>query len=386
MRIGIVEIMPIGHYTLVDSIARIYLSDPTNEIIIFSNKNATQNFTRLIAEMKSRLKIVIKEDDLSIPNFFMQVDMFPVDILYFVTLEKNLADFFHFNFRAPSRVVIHNIDDWFNIKFKILIYRFFHGLNLKNLIYKMKTCFIQSFWKTRIVKKVIKNKGKFVVLNSSLKAELSKYTNPEFIEIIPFSVFISDIVDLSKKNSKIRICIPGIIDPIRRDYFSVLKIFEEEMEIFKDCYELDLLGSLKMTKTGAIIKKQADKLINNGLQVYYYTSEYLPLDKYDECLSKSNLILGNMNVIINKYSSYGKTKESGIAYTMIRLAKPGILPSQYPVMDEIKSSVLTFSSYSDLKSLLIRIAEKRDILEELEKKAKINSLSFAPSNLLKSMN
>jgi hypothetical protein len=93
-----------------------------------------------------------------------------------------------------------------------------------------------------------------------------------------------------------------------------------------------------------------------------------------------------MNVIVDKFSSYGKTKESGIVYTMIRCAKPGILPSQYPILTEIKSSTLTFNSYNDLKAILYNISNKRERLDELLIEAKKNSLYFAPSCLLKTIN
>jgi hypothetical protein len=385
MRIGIVELMPIGHYTLVDSVARIYLSDPSNEVIIFTNKNAVQHFSRLAAENKSSLKIQLRDENQKITDFFRHINAHPLDILYFSTLEINLAEFFHFNFNAPCSLVIHNIDDWFNLKLRKLIYRFSHGLNPDNIIYKFKTCFIQSYWKIRIVKKMVQRGSKFVVLNSILKTELSAYADPDSIEVIPFSVFDVNIKDTSNTNSKIRICIPGMVESIRRDYLSLLTIFGEESELFKNAYELDLLGPLKLNKDGKRIKSQADLLIKQGMEIHYYIDDYIPLDKYDFLLSKSNLILGNLNVQINKYSSYGKTKESGIVYTMIRMAKPGILPAQYPLMHEIESSVLNFKTYSELKIILKDIANKPQILQKLTENAKINSLNFTPSNILKTI-
>jgi len=385
MRIGIVEIMPVGHLTLVDSIARIYLSAPENEVFIFVKKHAEKNFTGLKAEMQNRLTVIVKEDNISVNKFIFLIDSFPLDLLYITTLEKNFSNIYYFKFKQPLRIVIHNIDFWFDIKLKKQFYMFRFDISWKNCIYRFKTYLIYPFWRNRLVKKILSNNGKFVVLNNNIRAELARYINNDSIVVIPFSVYKTDIIDSSHNNKKIRICIPGSVDNTRRDYNSVLTIFEEEIATFKNLYELDLLGILKLTPDGILIKNRIDKLINRGMKVYYY-SDYIPLDVYDNYLSKSNLIMGNLNVILNKFSSYGRTKESGIVYAMIRSAKPGIVPSQYPIMDEMKSSALTYNSYDELKSILMKIAEKREILEELDEKAKLNSLSFLPSNLLKTIN
>jgi glycosyltransferase involved in cell wall biosynthesis len=386
LRIGIIEIMPIGHYTLVDSIARIHLACPEDEVFVFLNKGAENNFIGLKEEMKGRLTILAKKENISIKNFFAFIESFKIDVLYFTTPEKNFSDLYYFKFHQPIRIVIHNIDSWFDINFTKQLYKFSQDLNWKNCIYKFKTCFIYSFWRSKIIGKILSDKGKLIVLNNNIKEELSKYIDDDNIIVIPFSVYKDNTVDLSKNNVKIRICIPGIVDSIRRDYNSVFTIFEEELASFKDIYELDLLGPLRLTQEGLKIKKRIDNLIKSGMKVFYYATDYIPLDEYDSNLLKSNLILGNLNVILDKFSSYGKTKESGIAYAMIRSAKPGILPSRYPIINELKSSTLTFNSYEDLKSILLMLSNKKEKLSELINEAKKNSLYFTPSNLLKNIN
>lgn len=42
-------------------------------------------------------------------------------------------------------------------------------------------------------------------------------------------------------------------------------------------------------------------------------------------------------------NTYGLHKDSGICHDAIRYAKPAILSESYPVLDEISSSIVTYS-------------------------------------------
>jgi hypothetical protein len=386
MKIGIVEIMPVGHYTLVDSIARIFLAGSENEIVIFTNSIGANVLNPLVKEMSGRINLITKKDEEKIDDFLKIIINYQLNKVYVVTLEKYFAELLHFKANCSIVLFIHNVDDWFRLNPLNLLYRFFKSFKYPGqIIYKTKVCFIYPFWKRRLVNKILNNGGKLAVLNGHIKQELSKYIETKKIEVIPFSVYNPDIKDESSNNMYIRICIPGMVDMVRRDYISVLKIFEEEKNLFKDQFELEFLGGIAYDVGGDKVVKMADKLIEKGLRIIYYDRKYIPLEEFDAKLSKANIILGNMNVIINKYSSYGKTKESGIAYTMIRASKPGILPADYPMLIELQSSTLIYNSYEELKSILLKLANNRSILKILTSEAQKNSLQFTPSNLLKNI-
>ncbi len=85
-----------------------------------------------------------------------------------------------------------------------------------------------------------------------------------------------------------------------------------------------------------------------------------------------------MNVKLNKYSIYGKTKETGIPFAMIKAGKPGILPDTYPVPEELSTSTLLYHDFHDLGKILARLVSDRQIIEDLKIKALENSKKFSP--------
>jgi hypothetical protein len=85
MKIGIIEIMPKGHFTLVDSVARIYASDPVNEIYIFTNRNGERELKKLTVEFRGRIKIITPET-ISIPDFLNKINKYELYKIYITQL------------------------------------------------------------------------------------------------------------------------------------------------------------------------------------------------------------------------------------------------------------------------------------------------------------
>ena len=385
MIVGIMDIMPIGHYTLVESIAQIYLSDTQNEICIFINKDAENNFASLKKENSIRLKIITKKTEQTSIEFLKQINTYALSCLYVVTLEKGFKSFLIPKFTFKIYLVVHNVDLWFNSTMNFKLYTFLNQLNFSNIIFKIKNNLIYPYYRHRIIKKVLSSKGKFVVLNKTIQNELNKYIESNNSFVIPFSIYNPKLINKSITNKKIRICIPGIVESLRRNYNSILDIFEENIDFFKTKFEVDFLGPHTNSDDSKAIIKRVKKLNDLGFDMLFYNTNYIPTDTYDENLSKANIILGNMNVVLNKYSSYGKTKETGIIFTMIRAAKPGILPIEYDLLDELKSSTIQFLDYADLKLKLIELAKNPALLNQLSENALNNSKLFSASNIYNSI-
>jgi hypothetical protein len=386
LKIGIIEIMPLGHYTLVDSVARIYGSDPANEIYIFTQKKGFEVLSPIINEIKAKVEIIFKKEDETVEEFLGKIKGFHPDRVYIITLERYFREIIRADFSCPIHLFIHNIEDWFRLSPGILIYRFFAKIYLlKIILYNVKICFIYPFYKKRIINKTFKSGGKFVVLNKILKKELETYVSAEKLEVIPFSVYKPSIKREFKHSLPVRLCIPGMVDSERRDYYSLFKALEEEIGFFRNTIELDLLGGIAYNIGGDKIIQEADRLIKKGLKINYYPVSLVPLKEFDEQLSKADIIVGNMNVEINKFSTYGKTKDSGIIFTMIRVAKPGMLPGNYALIDELKTSSLIFADYREFARQVKRLVSEPEFLKNLTLAAEKNSLHFEPSKLLKSL-
>jgi len=378
--------MPRGHYTLVDSLARIFGSDSKNELLILTRERGYELLIPLIHEIPCKIHIDYVSGNSLTHNILEKISDFQPDRIYIVTLEKNFLEFIRLKFPCQVNLFIHNIDDWFRLTPSILIYRFFAGLRMTgSFFYYIKTCFVYPFFKKWIKKKVLTSGGKFVVLNKYLKNELGLYTPIKNIDVIPFSVYNHKIRNVSLNTGLIRFCIPGMLDTMRRDYFSLFNILEENLDFLKNRIELDLLGSINHKMGGGKIINEAEKLIKKGLKINYYTKSFIPMAEFDKELAKAHFILGNMNLRIHKYSSYGITKDSGIIFTMIRVAKPGLLPEKYLLIDELKSSTLLFKDYGDLANIIKRIVIEPLLLDQLTVAAEKNSLLFEPSVVLKTL-
>ena len=386
MIIGLIEIMPLGHYTLVDSICRIYLSKQENKVVLFINEKGSENAFALQKEFGDRLIIKIKKEEESVEGFLEKINQEKLDAAYIVTLEKYFTEFEKVKFSFPIYFVVHNLEAWFSLSLKTSIYNFIAGVRAgRNIPYLIKSNFIFPFQKKKLLQKFISSDSTFVVLNPFLREELKKKTNLKKVISLPFSVYLPSLQNKQIIKSKIRITIPGIVDSTRRDYLSVLNILEQEKENFKNSIELELLGPLKSNESNKEISKKIQELNRNGVTVISYPDQYIPMEDYDTKLVQADLILGNLNVSVNKYSTYGKTKESGTAFAMIRVAKPGLLPLAYQTMDELKSSTINFKSYDDLKQILLGLVKDKERLKAITFEAQKNAEMFAPEVIYKNL-
>ncbi len=144
---------------------------------------------------------------------------------------------------------------------------------------------------------------------------------------------------------------------------------------------MDFLGGVQWgnhLNDPRLILEKIDHLNRDGFSIIVHNVKFIPPLEYDRELSISDIILGNMNVVLNKYSEYGKTKETGLPFAMIKAAKPGILPDNYPVPGEICTSTLLYHSFEDLGRILAGLINDRQSVKDLQEKALINSKHFSP--------
>jgi hypothetical protein len=217
-----------------------------------------------------------------------------------------------------------------------------------------------------------------------MKKELSIYIKNDLIEIVPFSFYDKKLTDKSQFNTRLRICIPGTLSINRRDYLGILNLFDINSELFVTKIELDLLG-YPLQKEDFKIIQEAKLLVIKGIKVHLYEHSFIPTYIFNENLSKADIILGNLKIQQGKFSFYGKTKETGVTFALIRAAKPGIMVEGYEIMDELKSSVLIYKDLNQLKEILIRLADDKNYLAILKKEAQRNSISFEPALIYKNL-
>jgi hypothetical protein len=392
MRVGVAEIMETGHITLAETICRIFCCDPGNQVYLFTLEKHAGNLA-FLHDLYPNLFMVIRPSGKNMEEFINETGVYKLDRIYLVTLTKYFRTISKWHPKTRLFLVIHNIDEWFGISPAEAVRRFFYSISgsvhLNLWVYFFKVSFVFPFYKNEILRKVRKSDGCLVVLSRSVLNRLNSMIINSPSEVIPFSLFDpSLVVEKTSADKEVRICVPGILSQYRRNYLALFDVMENHLVELKTLFVLDLLGGVQYDNqfdNPLLLLERIDSLRRKGFSIIVHTVHFIAPLEYDKELSKADIILGNMNVNLNRYSSYGKTKETGIPFAMIRAAKPGILPETYPYPEEISSSTLKYKDFNNLGEILVNLISNREKIEDLKKKALVNSKKFSPESIYKNI-
>jgi hypothetical protein len=392
MKIAILEIAPHGHYTYVESIAQIYTSVAENQVVIFTNERGQKALQHL---ENQQISIQIwaslspeKATNEGLKTFLKGILGF--DKLFVVTLEAQFKEPFRImqvfekmEFNCPIYYVIHNLDFWFELNFVNKLRNITHQLDgFKSLIYRLKVYFYYASINHKIVEKVKRSNGYFVSLTTTVGAELAKYVGKERVLAVPFSVYDGRLADNSANNQRLRVCLPGYVSAVRRDYASIFAILAADTEgSLRDKIEFEFLGGISVAEGGEAIKDAANNWIQKGYALRIYDKPSVGLTEFDENLAKADVVLGNLILKQGVSSSYGKLKESGLVFTMIKAAKIGLVPADYPLEPALKSSVLTFNNYEEAIRILVDLHQNKMALNQLKEEALVNAKKYTPLSI-----
>jgi hypothetical protein len=387
MRVGVIEIMETGHIVLAETLCRIFCYDPRNQVFLFTIEKHSENLKHL-CDRYPNLKLVVNPSKNDTEIFLKKVDDLHLDRVYIVTLIKYFRELSKWKINASLFLIVHNLDEWFNLSFsegfRKFIYNALKNHHLKTLIYFFKVNFIYPGYKKRILDKVKQTCGHLVVLSEAIRKELLKINTDIPVDVIPFCVYDPPELNSSDETNPekpLKICVPGILSQYRRDYLGLLDLIENQLSAYKTRFSVDFLGGVYYDNpldNSNLIIDRVEQLKSQGFSIIVHPVQFIPLSEYDHELSESDIILGNMNVVLNKFSIYGKTKEAGQYSSMIKGAKPGILPDSYVAPEELSSSIVLFHDFQEIGRILIDLINNRQMVESLKKKALENSRHFSP--------
>jgi len=104
MEIGVFEFADPGHFTLLDSVARIFSSSEKNRVVLHTSQNHQSKCTQLIQKLQ-RLNLTI--DSIESPS--------NIQLAVIITPDHQLDKTFQIVSDYPTWMFIHNIDDWFDL-------------------------------------------------------------------------------------------------------------------------------------------------------------------------------------------------------------------------------------------------------------------------------
>lgn len=382
-KIGIIEICEPTHYSAVNGLMKSYAWDKSNTVYVFTIEKIAVALKENGLPDNARLIVYSEKDNLK--TFFKNIESYHFDRFHLCTVSDHYAEFLQFSPQCKELYFhVHNVEIWFDDRLSQRFRLMINSLtNPKSKVSKVKTIghfvkeIIRKRYRQQILEKVYSYNHHFIVHSDGVKQFLSRFQPAEKISVFPFAIY-EYMQDNSVNNTKLRICVPGIVSNGRRDYDSLFRILVENAEKLKGKLTVDLLGFIP--KEDLHLVDTIKTLEGRGIDMIYYL-EFVFGEKYDRPLSQADIILGNLRVEKSSTQKYGQTKESGTVYNMVRGAKPGLLPKSYPLDKEFHASSLLFEDYEDLGQIILKLVNDPSEIDRLKQEAKITSEQFAPAPL-----
>ncbi len=348
-----------AHYTYLYSLCKIFEID---DLYLYVSEQLMQSLKNSKFERYSDIRFKIKDKDCSLKyyytNIIEEINDSDIDFVFINTVHGNFIQnlFLTSKLKKKKVLTIHNLNNY--VKPKVVF-------SLKSIL------------RSLLRKKIMQNCEIINVYGENLKSYLTEnYKLKKTITTLPFSVFDKELIRQKTTKSKLVVAIPGSINEDRRDYKSVYNVFKR---IYKEGHDIEL------KLLGRPINNTANKLINDfenlsSDKVQVFTG-FVPEETFENEMWKADLIIGltKKNIIFDSTEEeYGKSKETGTTFAMIRYAIPGIISSEVEKMKELDNSTLTCSSEEELYNLIIEMYFNPYILDDLKKNALNNSQKFSP--------
>lgn len=386
MLIGIFEVSEPNHYSAVNGLLKTYASDPENKVIVYTlpaiQKALEEN------GLPENSKVVVLEPDNLLKNLLDDAEKIKFDRIHICTIFDNYSEFAQFKPQTKDVFLhIHQCEEWYNDNLDRAMNTLVPSLKSKDqnraysriiarsvrdyLIFKpLRKKMLAAFKKNYQLKIIVHSEGQ--------KEVLLEYDCDSPITVFPFAIY-EGMEDSSKSNQALRICIPGVITQAKRDYLGLFEALNKNAEVLCDRIQLHLLGYItereKVEMGQAISNLQA-----SGYKVIYHDS-FVYGEEFDQAIANCDLLLNNQFISKNSTEIYGRTKESGMIFNMLRAAKPGLLPEEYNVSPEFNDCTLFFKDYTHLVILLQTVLDNPEKLEQLKAAATNLSVSYLPENL-----
>jgi len=360
------------HVKFLYTMMRICNTKYTN-VTVFTTKKIYSRIKTYL-DGKSKYEIILKKDNESLSSFLKRVEKIcneNIDLLLVNTIQMSLLNIPpYLNLKPNTKMIltIHIVNHWLKAKF---------AFGIKNIARVIDTNISIFFIRRFILPKF----NAINVIYPPIKDYIKKNTNyNKKVFTLPFNFYDkSKIVEKSEMNSKIRFILPGLIETYRRNYDLALDVFEKLFEKYGKIISLNVLGK-PVGKEGYRIIERCEKLRKKGYDISF-SKEFIPEEDYDRFSRESDIIFSPLNVVTKRNTGiieiYGKTEGSALPFEAIQYCKPLIVPQEFNVINEMKSSTLKYKSTDDLEKIIIELIENKDKLKNLKKEAKRNSEKFS---------
>lgn len=237
-------------------------------------------------------------------------------------------------FGHKSLLTIHNVNKWLNRRTNKQI--------IKNLLFRF------------IVKLILHRLLGIIVISLSLRDYIKEHNlfNKK-IFYIPFTN-LETISNSKQFKDEVVFTIPGSVNSERRNYKSFL-------EAVLNYNKIDNLKQIKLILLGKIvnISKAEENLIKEINSTKHdtikYWNEYIDSSTYQKELLNTDFLIGNIkleykeNLITEKY---GKTKETGVLFLMLKYQIPTLFPEEYSSSPIYRGLIIEYNEKEILNKII----------------------------------
>ena len=384
MKVGIIEICEPNHYTSVCALADTYAHKGRNKVVIYT----LSHIAGLFISSNRNIEVVVKADNISVSMYLTEISLTHYDRLHINTISGFFKEFAAIRWQANLYFTIHNIEQWYDnplsSRTRLLISGLassfssrYKGNRLLPLILFVKD-FKRQYYRYLFIKNLSLQKTyRIIVYSESQRKYLLKFVPNSNILVFPFCLN-KGIKDKSFNNETLRICIPGSVSNVKRDYSGFFALLLNQANSFSFGLTIDLLGF--MPKEDRVLLDSISRLKVLGIDVIF-SLDFISDEEFDERLSLCDVILGNLRVRLNANQKYGETKETGVLFNVIKSGKPAILPQEYSVDEMLEPACLHYSDYKHLFTILQELANGHELLTSLKISARRLAEQYTPENL-----
>jgi len=306
---------------------------------------------RVESSLDADVEWVVRGESESLSSFLNSVERrsSALDALYLMPLSGTMLDFVRYaRFRAdcPTLLTVFNANAWLapNLRFTPKLYNYLR-LPLRRLI--------------------LQHVDAVVVEYDTIAKFASERTSLPVRVMTP--VVADEPVRPECDDDCIQVTIPGMIDPERRDYSTVVDAIERLSDEYADRLRLRLLGR-PVGERGRAVVESFDRLREAGWTIDHH-EEWIPTDAFRAGLRDSDLLLAPLHPTKNygvSVEEYGRTKTSGAIHDSVRYGRPLLLAGSYEPPEPLRASVRDYQGAAGLAEELERLFAGESALADLQ--------------------
>ncbi len=217
---------------------------------------------------------------------------------------------------------------------------------------------------TSFTQKVISLRTKnYFVLSDTVMDYAQKYSTKGIRVSSFYPIFFPQPKSLTqiKNNGDFIVCIPGAIEPERKDYYTLVDLIVKHQDEIGENIKFELLGNMRSIQG----KKLYDYIFEKRVNDYFIThTEYLHDNEFFQRIINSQIILPLIHPAVKEFAPFLKTSISGAFSLGFAFQKPFLLHNKFNVIDDF-NGISEFYETGELISRIIKLSKNTELLASL---------------------